>query len=295
MNKKSIIYIIITAFCFGTMEVASKLAGASFNAVQLVFIRFLIGGIILLPFAIKDLKKKKYRLRVSDWVYLLGLGFICVCISMAMLQFGVKRINANLASIIISMNPLFTMIFAHFIVNDRFTKKKATVLLISFVGLLIVVQPGKLLNGNIDVGGLIITLVAAITFGLYTALGKLRLAKLGGMVQNSFSFLLGSFVLLIFILCTGIPVTKGVNLSTAPLLLYLGIVVTGLGYYAFLKAIDLAGPSNASIAFFIKPIVAPVCSMLVLGESITINFVIGVVFILIGSYINMKAPTKKAN
>ena len=116
-NRKSILYIVLTAFCFGTMEVASKLGGASFDSIQLVFLRFVIGGLILLPFAVHDLKKKNYRLTPSDWLYLLALGAVCVCISMAMFQIGVKRINANLASIIISMNPLFTMIFAKFIVD----------------------------------------------------------------------------------------------------------------------------------------------------------------------------------
>lgn len=294
MNKKSIIYIILTAFFFGTMEVASKMAGVSFNATQLVFIRFLIGGVMLLPFAIKDLKKKNYKLTAGDAGYLLVLGIVCVCISMAMLQYGVKRINANLASIIICMNPLFTMIFAHFIVHEKFTRRKALVLAISFIGLLIVVNPATVLQGTVDGVGLLITFTAAVSFGLYTALGKLRLAKLGGMVQNSFSFLMGAGVLLVIMLFTGVPVTEGVSLQTLPMLLYLGIFVTGAGYYCFLKAIGMAGPSNASLAFFIKPVLAPFISLIVLQEPITLNFVIGVVVILLGSYINLK-PEKSRN
>lgn len=295
MNKKGIIYIVLTAFFFGTMEVASKMAGVSFNAIQLVFIRFLIGGVLLLPFAIKDLKKKNYKLTAGDMGYLLVLGIVCVCISMAMLQYGVKRINANLASIIICMNPLFTMVFAHFIVHEKFTRKKALVLAVSFVGLLIVVNPATVLQGNVDAVGLLITFAAAVSFGLYTALGKLRLAKLGGMVQNSFSFLMGAGVLLVVMLFTGVPVTEGVNLQTLPLLLYLGIFVTGAGYYFFLKAIEMAGPSNASLAFFIKPVLAPFISLIVLQEPVTLNFVIGVVVILLGSYINMRPEKTRKN
>ena len=287
-NRKSILYIVLTAFCFGTMEVASKLGGASFDSIQLVFLRFVIGGLILLPFAVHDLKKKNYRLTPSDWLYLLALGAVCVCISMAMFQIGVKRINANLASIIISMNPLFTMIFAKFIVDEPFTKKKALVLVISFAGLVIVVNPATLIGGTIDVTGLLITVGAAVSFGLYTAMGKKRIAKLGGMVENAVSFLLGSAVLLVFMAISGTPVLAGINTETLPVLLYLGICVTGIGYYAFLKAIELSGASNASIAFFIKPVVAPIAAWLVLGEAITWNFVAGVVVILIGSYINMR-------
>ena len=287
-NRKSIFYIVLTALCFGTMEVASKLGGASFDSIQLVFLRFVIGGLILLPFAVHDLKKKNYRLTPSDWLYLLALGVVCVCISMAMFQIGVKRINANLASIIISMNPLFTMIFAKFIVDEPFTKKKALVLVISFAGLVIVVNPATLIGGTIDVTGLLITVGAAVSFGLYTAMGKKRIAKLGGMVENAVSFLLGSAVLLVFMAISGTPVLAGINTETLPVLLYLGICVTGIGYYAFLKAIELSGASNASIAFFIKPVVAPIAAWLVLGEAITWNFIAGVVVILIGSYINMR-------
>ncbi|NCB94057.1 MAG: DMT family transporter [Clostridia bacterium] len=293
MNRKSILYILLTAFCFGTLEVASKLAGASFNSIQLVFLRFVIGGVILLPFAIRDIKAKNLKLDKGDWLYLLCLGIICVCISMAMLQIGVKMINANLASILISINPVFTMVFAHFIVNDRFTKRKAVVLGVSLAGLLIVANPAKIFSGEISIEGLLITLAAAISFGLYTALGKLRLQKLGGMVQNTFSFLLGSAVLLVFMIFSGTPIIEGINLSTLPLLLYLGIVVTGLGYFAFMKAIAMAGPSNASIAFFIKPVLAPVMSLLILKESVTWNFMLGVVFILAGSLINMNVLFRK--
>ena len=125
---------------------------------------------------------------------------------MAMFQIGVKRINANLASIIISMNPLFTMIFAKFIVDEPFTKKKALVLVISFAGLVIVVNPATLIGGTIDVTGLLITVGAAVSFGLYTAMGKKRIAKLGGMVENAVSFLLGSAVLLVFMAISGTPV-----------------------------------------------------------------------------------------
>lgn len=286
MDKKSIICVVLTAFCFGTMEVASKLGGLSFNPIQLVFLRFAIGGVLLLPFAIADLKKRGCKLTLSDFIYLFGLGIVCIG-SMALMQVGLKSINANVASIIISMNPLFTMIFAKFIVGEAFTSRKAWVLLISFIGLIIVVNPKKLISGGVNLPGLLITLLAAALFGLYTAMGKKRLGRIGGMAQNALTFLFGDLGLLIVMLFCKIPVFTGITLSNLPVMLYLGFVVTAAGYFFFVKAIQLSGPSNASIAFFIKPVLAPIVALIVLGEHITVNFVIGVVFILIGSYIKM--------
>lgn len=293
MNLKSIIYIVLTAFFFGTMEVASKLAGVSFHAVQLVFLRFFIGGVLLLPFAIRDLKKRQYKLKATDWLYLLVLGIICVCISMALFQFGVVRINANLAAVIICMNPVFTMIFAHFIVKERMTKRKVLVLVISFVGLLFVLNPSKALSGSVDMVGVLITLTAAVAFGLYTAMGKMKIKEIGGMTENSFSFLLGSAVLLIVLLVGDIPIVEGIDMQSLPLLLYLGVFVTGAGYYCFLKAIEISGASNASLAFFIKPALAPFIAWAVLKEVPDWNFYVGVVIILAGSTVNMLGTRAK--
>lgn len=285
--KKSFIFVLAAAFLFSTMEVTLKLAGASFNAIQLTFLRFLIGGVCLLPFAIYDLKKRQYKLTADDWIYLFILGFICICISMLLFQLGVMRTNANLASIIISTSPVFTMVFAQFIINEKFTKKKALVILFSMIGLIIVANPASLLNGKAAVDGIVLTLIAAISFGLYTVLGKKRIDKIGGLAQNSFSFILGSFVLFIILLILKQPVIKGIQLSTLPLVLYLGIFVTGIGYYCYIKAVELSGPSTASITFFIKPIFAPFIAFAVLKEPITLNLIFGVAFVLAGSVINI--------
>lgn len=285
--KKSIVFILVAAFLFGTMEVALKLAGASFSAIQLTFLRFLIGGVCLLPFAVHDLQKKSCKLTAGDWLYLFLLGFVNICVSMVLFQLGVMRTNANLAAVIISTNPIFTMIFAQFIVNEKFTIKKAIVLILNIIGLIIVANPVTLFRGKSAMSGILLTLAAAVAFGFYTALGKKRIGKIGGLTENSFSFILGSLVLLAVLLVTRQPVIAGIGLSTLPILLYLGIFVTAVGYYFYLKAIELSGPSTASITFFIKPIFAPIIAFVVLKEAITLNLIFGVIFVLAGSFVSL--------
>lgn len=290
--KKSYGYVLLTALLFGSMEVALKIGGVTFDAIQLTFIRFFIGGLILLPFAIRDLKKRQVILTRGDLGYLFVLGFVCICISMLLFQVGVMNINANLAAMIISINPVFTMIFSHFLVNEKFTWKKALVLIISIIGLIIVMNPSKLMSGENNIWFVLVTLVAAISFGFYTAFGKKRIGKLGGLTLNSVSFLMGSGTLLLMLIATGGPILQGISLETTPLLLYLGVFVTGLGYYFYVKIIEISGPSTASIAFFIKPVIAPVIAFFILREAITLNIVIGLVFILLGCTINLVQTDK---
>ena len=56
MGKKEVLYIILTALLFSTMEVALKVAGNDLDPFQLTFIRFFMGGLFLLPFALKEMK-----------------------------------------------------------------------------------------------------------------------------------------------------------------------------------------------------------------------------------------------
>ena len=288
-TKKSILFIIITAFCFGTMEVALKLGGASFAPLQMNFLRFLMGGLILLPLALRDKKARNLTLDRHDWAYLALLGLVGVCLSMSCFQIGVMNLNANTASVMISSNPVFTMLFAYVIIGEPFSRRKAVVLVLCLAGLVAVANPMHMAEGN-TVKGLIFQSVALVTFALFSALGKLRVDRLGGLIQNSFTFLIASVVNLFILLVSKNPVFTGINAHSLPVLLYCGVVVTALGYYSYISAIRLAGPSNASIAFFLKPIIAVTAAALILREPITVNIVIGVVLILVGSFINMWKP-----
>jgi len=280
-------WILLTAFCFGTMEIALKIGGAQFSAFQLNFLRFFIGGLLLLPLGIRDLKKRNCHLTKGDWLYLAILGFVGIAFSMSAFQFGVMHTNANLAAIIICVNPVFTMIFAHFLLHDPFTKKKALALALAVIGLVVVANPFKLAEGNEPIG-IIMVMLAAISFGLYSAIAKLRIAKIGGPAQNSLSFLIGSLFVLIVILIIGDPVVAGINLQTLPVVAYVALVVTAIGYFSYMRAIDQCGPSRASITFFIKPILAVVLAAIILGEPITWNIPVGLVFTIGGCVYNMK-------
>ena len=58
------VYIILAAVIFSTMEIAGKVISHVINPFQLNFLRFLIGGLILVPSTIKMLKKKNIKLNI---------------------------------------------------------------------------------------------------------------------------------------------------------------------------------------------------------------------------------------
>lgn len=291
IEMKDYIWILLTACAFGTMEIALKIGSGDFTALQLTFLRFLIGGLVLLPFAIADLHRRNYALTRHDVGMVAMLAVINVVFSMTLFQLSVEHCNANLAAVLISINPMFTMIFAHFIVGEHLTLKKGIVLAICMCGLVLVANPMHLAKGNEPIG-IVMGVGASLLFGLYTALSKRCVKRIGGMTLNSLSFIIGAIGECGVLLALGEPIIENVSLESIEVLAYTGLVVTGFGYFCFMKAIEHCGAAAASYAFFIKPIIAMVLAAVILGETITWNIALGIVIILAGCLYNVYQPKK---
>ena len=283
--KKAYICVIITALLFGTMEVSCKIGGGALDPFQLTFLRFLIGGIILLPFAVIQIRKKGVSLTGRDFINLTVVGLLGVTFSMSLFQLSVMMSNASTASVLICVNPFFTMVFAHFLTKEKMNVHKFIILMTAMVGIVFMMRPWDIQEGN-TMPGMCLMLASALLFGLYTIAGKVMQEKIGMMAQTSISFLAGSFVLMIIMIAAGRPVVEGIS-ESIPIILYVGILVTGVGYYCYFRAIELGGATTGAFAFFLKPAIAPVIAVIVLHETILWNSVVGIGFVLTATMLNI--------
>jgi len=292
--KKVILYIFLSAILFSTMEVALKIAGLGLDVFQLTFIRFFVGGSFLLPFALSEIRSRRTILSWSDIAYMALLGVVCICIGMVFFQLGVMGANASTAAVIFCTNPIFTMIFAHFIAGENMTIKKGTAAAISIAGLIAIINPLHMSPGN-TLHGMLFSLASAIVFGLYSAIGKRRIRRLGGLTQTSISFLLGSGILFVILLILDKPVVQGLHPGNLAVVLYVSIAVTGLGYLFYFLAMEHSNATMASLVFFVKPGIAPIIAVIILHEVITLNVMAGILLIFIGSYMTMNKATLAAS
>lgn len=284
--KKVYLYVIITAFCFGTLEISGKLAGNNLDAFQFTFWRFLIGSLCLVPIALQE-RKGQPPLRKKDFLHFIGGGILCVPVSMSVTQLGIMYCNASTAGVILGTNGMFTMIFAYFLLKESFTKQKATALAIALVGLVFLICPWDMQPGNTLLGtGLVF--FGSVTFGLYVAIGKLISRNTGAITQACLCMFSGAIVLLLLLLVSGKPIISGVP-ENIGIVLYAGIVVTGGGYLFLFLAIKHSDASTGSIAFFLKIVIAPLLSVIILKDVLAWNSYLGILLVLISSFINLRA------
>ena len=116
-NTKYFLYLLCGVLMFATFEVVSKSTGGYISASQLTFYRFLIGGVILLPFALRDLKVHHIRFSPKLILTFLVTGFLLVFISMNLCQVGLSHTSASLVAVLFSSNPLFVSLFSSMILK----------------------------------------------------------------------------------------------------------------------------------------------------------------------------------
>lgn len=283
------------------MEIALKLSSSSFNPIQLTFLRFCIGSIILIPLALKGLKKREYRLCAGDFAFFALSGFICVVVSMVLYQLAILHAPASVVAVLFSCNPVFVILFAFLMLREKIYKHTLVSLLFSAAGLIVIMNP---FNMPASAAGITLTLLAAVTFALYSVSGRGRSERYGGLALTCFSFIFGSVEMLILILLTkitavasflcaaglgefaGIPLLSGIGPQNLVSLIYIGVCVTGLGYAFYFLAMEATNAATASLVFYIKPALAPILALIILHEPLTLNMVAGIFLMVAGSLIN---------
>ena len=311
--KKGYLYIALATFFFSTMEIALKLSAGNFNAIQLTFLRFLIGGLVLLPLAANELKKKNLHLSGSDLAFFFLTGFICVVVSMILFQMSVIYAPASVVAVLFSCNSVFVVMFAYLFLREHIHKHTIISIIVSVAGMAVIINPMHFTGSAI---GVICALGSAITFALYNVVGRTRSDRCGGITLTCASFLCGCAEMLVLIGLSHIPaVSSGVKkaglavFSQIPVftpislpsllgLLYVGICVTGLGYTFYFLAMEATSAATTSLVFYIKPVLAPVFALILLHEAISGQMMLGIAFIIVGSliaFIPGIRPAKGAN
>lgn len=279
MKYKGYILLGITIMIFSTLEVVTSTLKGVINPLQLTFIRFFIGGLILLPFVIV----KKEKLYKKDWLFFMGLGALNIFVSMGALQLSINMGKASTAAILISSNPIFVMFFSALILKEKATFDKLACIVLGMAGISLIIYKGN--TGGDTVLSLMLALLASLTFGLYTVLGKLKSEGVSSITMISISSILGSLLYMPVLLYFKLPIfyiPEAYILKVA----YLGIFLSGIAYITYMEALKILTASKGSMVFFLKPVLASTLAIIFLGENLNIKTIIGMLLVLAGIFIN---------
>lgn len=297
-SRSGYIFIVLCAVIFSTMEVMLKTVHGVFAPMQITCLRFLVGGVLLIPFAMRSIRKKNAVLTRKDLGFFACAGFLCVVIAMSLYQMSVTYTRASIVAVIFSCNPIFVTVLAHLLLHEEIHKNHIIALILELTAALIIIDP---IHASLDPTGALLAILSAAMFSFYSVFGKKRTPRFGGIAVTCLSFLFGATELVALLLFgrtaagaslygalglkifIDVPLFENIPLSALPALLYICCINSAAGFVCHMMAMEKTSAQEASLIFFLKPIIAPIFALIFLKEEIPLNMIVGIVCFLAGS------------
>ncbi len=279
---KGAIYGLSAAAIWGGMYVVSDVVLKIIPPFTLLTIRLLLA--LLVMGIIVYWRRAKLRMpNRHEAIRLMGVGLLGFGVSVGAQFVGTDLSNAINGALVTSASPAFILIFAAIILREKLTMQRIAAVTLATIGVVVILDLSKADFSSAAFVGNLALAVAALTWGLFSVLLKKVSAAMDTMVVTLFGFAGGLFLT--------IP-AAAIELTQRPIgtidggvilgILYLGVVSTAGAMWFWNQAFTLVDASVASLFFFAQPLVGAVLGVILLGQEMTSNLLMGGLLIGIG-------------
>ncbi len=281
--KAVLIAVLINAL-WGGNPIAGKFAQAVFPPYSTAFLRFVVGIIVVGLWAYY--RNMRIWPRPGEWLALIIIGLMFT-VQIAWMNIGIDHTTGIAAAVLISTNPLFAALFAHFLIaGDRLTRYRIFGLLIAFVGVCTtMINPQDIAATDWRGFGIWISLASAALLGLRLVISAKVLQQIQPVRVAIWQMLIS---LPIYALASWQFETIRWEVfawSAVWGILYQGVIVAGVCFLVSFWLMVRYQPGIMMSFNFVSPVAGVLLAGWLLGESITANVVYGVGLVAIGLYL----------
>ncbi|MEH6525553.1 MAG: DMT family transporter [Sneathiella sp.] len=280
----------ISAFIVGIALVATGSIAQNVGPATIAFMRYFIGVLLLLPLATAGRWRK---VRPRDYAPIALLGIFQFAILIVLLNFSIIHIEVGLAVLIFATLPLLTMLIAVALGQEGFTMRKIIGIVITIIGVSIAVGSTAI---TVELGskgwlGIGAAFLSAFTGAICSVFYKPYLQRYPTL-QISIMAMTAS-VLFLF----GLAIYEGIldNLVGFDASIWLAFLFIGIcsaiGYFTWLYALTHTFPSNVTVFMGLSPVSAAVFGAIFIAQPLTIQDVVGSVFVAVGLMISLWQKT----
>ncbi len=240
-------------------------------------LRFLISGLIGVGIALA--LGQSFRLTRAQWKATILFGFCQNALYLGLNFVAMQTIEASLASIVASTMPLMVALAGWVIFKDRLPKLGVAGLLLGVIGVVVIM--GARLEGEVDRFGLALCFIAAIALTVATL--SVRGASSGGNVMMivGLQMLIGSVVLAVPAAMLE-DMTVDMTWQLVVAFIYTTLIPGLTATWVWFWLVNRVGAIKASTFHFLNPFFGVAVAAALLGESLGVLDVVGVVAIALG-------------
>lgn len=309
-NKRlqSYFFLLINTIVWGAALIMVKPALEYTTPFRYMLYRYAIASFVAIPIILvllKKLPKKKIKkINLTKIVLLESLGS---GLALAMLYSGLKFTSALEANLLTTTLPFFVTLGGIFLLKEKQERNEWIGLAIAFLGTLVLtLAPVFALNGQFtqfSIWGNLMIITHNIINLFYFPLAKKTYQGLPKLLVSSISFYVGLLFfipLVMFEMGTGniieiinIAFVELQNISVLWASLYMAIFGSIIGLTAYIKGQEGIEASEASLFWYLQPLVYIPLGYILLHEKINTVQVISLIVIFIGVFIAEKRSNRK--
>lgn len=277
---------------FSTVEVACKVIGPEVDPIVLTFIRFFVTGVLLILTSVPELRRKAVPFSAKDYGIFLMNGLIGITFALSLFHTAILVLDkAASAAVIFCINPVFVVILARYINQETWSGRKWMGVCLGAAGVFCFAYESGVFSWT-SMEGLSLMVVSAFLFALSTCISRRVVARYGALVLMGFSSLMGSLIILpLAFLRLEMDGLSGVFGAALPIL-YVTLFGTSLAYFLYYYGLMKTSAQRGAMIFFLKPVLASLLAVWILGETINPYMMGGIVLIL--SALFLELPGRRA-
>jgi len=264
--------------------IAKSMMPVPFHPMQLWFMRS-FGAVVIFWIVQRWFIQEKVARK--DLVMLALCGLMGFAANQALFYEGLNLTTAVDASIIHVTNPIFVLIFASILINEKVTFIKIIGIALGASGALILILYGKMVNmATNSFEGNILVMLNMLCYAMYLVLIKPMVAKYHTMTILKWV----SFFGFIFMLPFSISGLATLHLQAVSVQAWMGVAYvvvlnTVVAYFLINYALKTVEASMASFYTYLQPVIASVMSVSIGGEAITVPKIVAAALIFGGVFL----------
>ncbi|MGL4483369.1 MAG: DMT family transporter [Anaerovoracaceae bacterium] len=288
-KRKVHLILIVLVLSWGLEYVLVKTALGSFQPLTLVFFKYSIGAIVLTLIVLKV--DKKFVLHKRDI-----LLFLLCAIFGEVLYFwaeytAMDYMPISLITIMLALVPIFSIGIER-VLHKRKTNFKVIIgVIVCVVGmsLIIGVDFEMILQGRFI--GYLLCLLAVFSWNVYLFITDAMVDRYSSF-QMTFYQVVCSILLVLPYALGHMPNFSTFTAADVGVLLYLGVISTGIGFSISVYGIRVLGPTPMAVYANFLPVTATFFAWIILGEKISTIQFIGGATVIIAAFIVIREKGK---
>jgi len=275
-----LVLLVQSLFASGTHLVA-KVAVRDVDPFTLTLVRSLIAAVAI---SLLLLVRGRFpRIRREDWMLVVFLSFLAIPLNQFLFLFGIASTTPSNAALLYATTPILVVLFSRWFLGERLTRRKLIGVGLGFAGVAIVILERGVDASIQYVHGNLIIYVAVIAWGLYTVLGKRLITHYGPIDASAITLLTGTLIFLPIGILPALRFDFGaIGVWTWAQILYLGVITSVVAYLLWYYALARIEAGKVALFANLQPILTTILAVVLLGQDVTVQFVLGGMLAILG-------------